>query len=389
MSKTMRLVLAALVPLGLVVPARSDAFPPDFPPESRDTAALLVRLSELPPGYLVDDPGCGLDLENAPPRLAQIIRTHLPDRCVIDFFQRRGIPTISDVALVFKTQEGASAMFSDRLELLRYETGIEQLKEKPQTGIGEEARMYVSPDALTQGRVGDRKPGSVIVWRRGGELGLVAVAATSARRSKRIAHRLALIQDARMRKPTPLPLGEDDDSEVWLDDPRLDVPVYWLGRSFASRSRLPTLRLFQSFGPPEPGSGEYLGKRASLEYDMSGSPAAAVVLDLWRPAAWRRFKRTRLGRQVWGSRCARAKHLHVRSGRAVVYSGYARRPRSKRCPARPFDEFVAHVYFDRVVVAINMPNCLDCAGGKTGPSAPYNSVKGMTAVARGLRLRRP
>jgi hypothetical protein len=211
--------------------------------------------------------------------------------------------------------------------------------------------MYVSPDALTQGRVGDRKPGSVIVWRRGTALGFVVVAAPSKRRSKRIAHRLAVVQDARMRNPTPLPPGEDDDREVWLDDPRLDVPVYWLGGRFASRPGLPSLRLFQSFGPPDPGSDDYIGKRARLEYDVPGSPAAAVLLELWRPAAWRRFKRTRLGRQVRGSRCARAKRLHLRSGRAVIYSGYARTPRSKRCPARPFDVFVAHVYFKRVVVA--------------------------------------
>jgi hypothetical protein len=85
--------------IALLVAARSDAAPPDFPPESLDAAALMVRLSDLPPGYLVDDPGCGLDLENAPPRLALIIRTHLPDRCVIDFFHRRGVPTILSAAL--------------------------------------------------------------------------------------------------------------------------------------------------------------------------------------------------------------------------------------------------------------------------------------------------
>ena len=348
----------------------------------------MLRLSDLPPGYLVDDAGCGLDLENAPPTLAQIIRTELPDDCGIEFFHRRRVPTITAGVLAFKTPEGASKMFADRLELLRHETGVEQLTEQPQSGIGDEARAYVSPDALTQGRVGDRAPGSAIAWRRGTVVGYVLVAAPTKRRASRIAHRLAIVQDGRIRKPTPLRPRDDDDSEVWLDDPRLHVPVYWPGHRFAPRRGLPPLRLFQSFGPPEPGSGDYLGKRASLEYDIQGSSVSAVVLELWRPGAWRRFKRTRLGRQVWGSRCARARHLRLRRGRAVIYSGFARTPRHKRCPARPFDAFVAHAYFKRVVVPINMPNCIDCAGGVTGRAAPYNSVNGMTALARGLRLRR-
>jgi hypothetical protein len=72
----------------------------------------------------------------------------------------------------------------------------------------------------------------------------------------------------------------------------------------------------------------------------------------------------------------------------MVYSGHAKLRRTGRCPSRPFNSFSAQAYFRRVVVVVNMPNCINCADGVTGPTAPYNSVRGMTAVVRALRLRR-
>jgi hypothetical protein len=381
-------VATLLVLIGLLTGPRSDATPPTFPSESRDTAALMLRLSDLPSGYLVDDAGCGIGTENAPPALAQIVITYLPEACGIDFFHRRAIPEISAGALTFKTQQGASAMFADRLELVRYVTGVPQLTEQqPQSGIGDEARTFSSRDALRQGRAEDHAPGAAVVWRRGTALGFVLAAAQPGRRAERLALRLAKTQDGRMRNPTPLSSNENDDREVWLDDPRIDVPVYWLGTTFASRKGLPPLRLFESQGPPEPRSGDYVGKQAELQYEAPGSRAGGTVLELWPPRAWRRFKRTRPGRQVWGSRCARVRRVRLRSGYANVYSGYARAPRSRSCPGRPFDTFVAHAYFRRAVVAVNL--CIGCLSGTPDSSDPYNSVKGMTAIVRGLRLRRP
>jgi hypothetical protein len=56
----------------------------------------------------------------------------------------------------------------------------------------------------------------------------------------------------------------------------------------------------------------------------------------------------------------------------------------KSCAGRRRARFVAHVYLAGVVVDAG-PYCVRCAAG----SGRYGSFKGLSAVARGLRLRRP
>jgi hypothetical protein len=126
-----------------------------------------------------------------------------------------------------------------------------------------------------------------------------------------------------------------------------------------------------------------------MEYEAPRPRTYGVDLDLWRPRQWRTFSDADLGRRVLGSRCARtAKKLQMRGGRAVIYAGYARTPRQGRCPSRRPDAFIAQAHFWRVVVVVNMPNCINCGQGVTGRTDPYNSVRGMSAVVRGLRLRK-
>ena len=112
-----------------------------------------------------------------------------------------------------------------------------------------------------------------------------------------------------------------------------------------------------------------------------------VTLYLWDRGSWDRFRRTQLGRLVW-SRCAKAHHLRMRTGRAVIYSGYASLPR-RGCPARAFDRLLAHVYLGGIVIAINMPHCYMCVPRGKSSVDPYNSRRGMEAVVRGLTVRRP
>ena len=92
-----------------------------------------------------------------------------------------------------------------------------------------------------------------------------------------------------------------------------------------------------------------------------------VTLDLWKPEAWERFKGTKLGKL---GRCARPVAVEVEDGRAEV------------CEAQ---HWLAHVYYDEVVVAVNMAYCYTCGGRPAGD--PYNSRDGMEAVVRGLRRR--
>jgi hypothetical protein len=357
---------------------------PRFPAEALDTAALVLRVSDLPPAYVVgDDSGCGIGTENAPAELAHVVVAHLPEECSIELENRRGSPYILSSALAFRTLEGASAMFAVRRQLLAYETGSTGLTEKPQGGVGEEARLFLVPDAY--GPYGGDRPGAAVLWRRGAALGIVLVARPGKRAGIRMATRLAARQDARMQHPTPLRAADNDDLEVPIADPRVGVPVQWLGRRFARRGLAP-LHLAYTFGPERPQEGLPM-PRAQMEYEARKPRTYGVDLNLWQPAQWRRVDRGLPGPQLWRTPCARARFVRLRSGHAIVYSGHAKLSRSGRCPSRPHDSFAALAYFRRVVVAVNMPYCNGCADGVTGKTAPYNSVRGMLAVVRSLRLR--
>ena len=76
---------------------------------------------------------------------------------------------------------------------------------------------------------------------------------------------------------------------------------------------------------------------------------------------------------------ARRSELSIESGSAEIYGGY-----SKGCVGEP-DHWLAHVYYDEVVVAVNMAYCYQCGGRPAGD--PYNSREGMEAVVRGLKRR--
>ena len=380
------LVIPALAPASAA--AASAAGPPSFPAEARDTAALMLRLVDVPRGFTIgDDTGCGGGVENAPPVLAEALIVHLPWMCSIEFEHWYWDPYIESFAFGFRTLEGATALFALRHELFRYwGTGIERITERAEGGVGEEARLFVVPDAYVPGSNAGRD-GVVVFWRRGTVLAAVEVAGRSQRRALRLARRLARRQDRRMVRPTPIRARENDDLEVPLADPRVRAPVQWLGRRFAPGRGLPALRLAYTNGPERPEPDERLPTpRARLDYEVRRPRTTGIDLVIWRPAQWRRISRSLEGPQLWRSPCARTRQVRLRAGRAVVYAGYARLLRGGRCPSRPRDSFAALAFFRRVVVAVNMPYCDRCAEGETGRRAPYNSVKGMTGVVRALRL---
>jgi hypothetical protein len=122
---------------------------------------------------------------------------------------------------------------------------------------------------------------------------------------------------------------------------------------------------------------------------------------VWRPRAFARFRRTRLGRLVWHSPCARSTRLDSGAVHAVVYRGYGP-PRgdpfpapgpirlapgieSGPCPKRRRDRVLAHVYLERAVVTVNVPICYFCIA--LARDNPYNSLAGMKAVIRALQPR--
>src|SRR5206468_12580158 len=131
------------------------------------------------------------------------------------------------------------------------------------------------------------------------------------------------------------------------------------------------------------------GNTIKLDYNgVSQHRVVGLTIDLWTPDAWRRFRRTLLGRLVWDSPCARKTVVRVPRGRAEIFAGYgAPEPLRRPCPRRPPDRVIAQVFLPGVVAAIDMPYCYACARPGITPS-PYETVAGMTAIARGLELRR-
>ena len=355
---------------------------------------LTLRLVDLPPGYLVgDDSGCGLSLfgEGAPAELGDL-RRHRHRGCVSEF-ERLWIPPgeaagpalVESAAYRFATDDGAAAGFAAARHLAAFVFGLrpgslELLQ--PAVAIGDAATAFTTDDALVRGR--RRRPGVVLLWRSGRVLSLLFTGGRSGPAAAQVTLRLAELQEARVRKPSALRLRDNDDRLVPLDNPGLGIEVLWLGRRFRPPGGIPVLTVANSYGPLGRGSGP--GWRAEIDYSTRGR-GGGVKLGLWRPRAFARFGRSRLGRLVRGQRCARATRLGLPRGRAVIYAGHNSPPR--RCGERPRDRYLAHVFLSGVVVTVNAPFCLCSAPERRGGPGPYDSLSAMRAVIEGLRPRSP
>jgi hypothetical protein len=378
------LALAAIVAAAILpaAQARADGAPRD----------LTLRLSDLAPGYLVgDDSGCGLGLtgEGAPRALLRLER-HRHRGCSMEFErlwappgEPSGPPLVESAAFRFSREPGAVAGFGSAQALVAHVLGVRHGSLGPlslQVSIGDAVAAFRTNDALVEGR--PRRPGVALLWRAGRVLSLVFAGGRGGADGEQAAVRLALLQHARIRSPSPLRPGDNDDREVPLDNPRLGIEVHWLGRRFQPAGRLPALVLADSFGPLGPGEGP--GWLAELDYEARGR-GAGVKLGLWRPSDFARFERSRLGRLVRAHRCARSEQLALPAGRAVIYAGYSDPP--TRCRVRAPDRYLAHVFLDGLVVSVNVPICFLCVNDDPDHPDPYDTLAGMRAVVKGLQPR--
>lgn len=382
----------AIATLAVVAVALAAAAPAATGPRS-----LVLRLPDLGDGYRVgDDSGCGgLGTENAPPSVAQLVIAYRPSGCAMDYeriwrSRRDGrakrARSVESIAYTFPHAEAAAAALRVGRDFARYvlldPRGLTPSSER--LTRGDEAAVFAKGTHFT------------VLWRRGAVVALVHVYGRSAAKAKQAGRALSRLQDRRIAKPVPVPSRANDDRDVALDDPRIGVPVYWLGRRFAPDG-LPRLTLEDASVNHQPEEGFEMAAIIGYAGRSSG-----VKLDLWKPRRWERFRTSRLGRQgSWSSNCARRRVVQVPRGRAEIFAGFAPKEgpppgvtpgRGRKtavpvtvaaCPKRARDDFIAHVYLPRVVVTINMPNCLRCdtEGGR------YESVGALTRVVRGLRLR--
>jgi hypothetical protein len=271
---------------------------------------------------------------------------------------------VTSAAYRFGDADGARRAFEARDELASFTASL-TVKERKRLTLGNEAE-------LVRGR-GLNNPASGVIWREGDVVAVLVVEPAKDNAARELAEK----QQRRLEHPSPPSSREGaNDPELQLDDPTVKLPVHWLGRTFDPPGALPPLELeLANVGGNGPGQSIQLWYRGG------------VTLDTWEPRTWASFVRTRLGRLIWDSPCARERVVDVEGGRAELFDGYGEpNPVERPCPKRPRDRVVAHVYYDKVVVAVNMPYCYVCARPLGRPN-PYNTVAGLETVVRSLRPR--
>jgi hypothetical protein len=353
---------------------------------------LLLRLGDLPLGYLLMNQGglgpappleCDRIKPRKPmPRLASFLERYSPRGCAVTYVRFFHVPGTGPAPLFAGSAAAdlgsvgaAKAGLDVSRELLVNLTNGElpEEVESPEI-VGEETRFFHWP-----GTADAEEPLSMVVWRWGDSVGLIVVMGTTTASSDVAALELARRQQKRLEVPTPYTPAERDDSEVALENPALQVPVYWLGKDFAPGHGLGRLRLDGSNSIPR---GDFDDPSASLFY--AGRPRAgkveAVEIELRTPQEWKTLRAKE--RLPFARHCANTRDLDLPGGRAVVYAG--QHP-GRRCDRQGPKVYTAVIRFPGVVITVEtMKICERCFGAAGGP---YNSFKGMATIARALALR--
>lgn len=365
---------------------------------------LILRLHDLPPGYLnvelQEEQGertfCSRlhHSHDTPPALARFIIRFGPKGCAAAYFRLFTVPAqpsgpalAGSGVLRMNSGKAANAAWHVVPELL----GRLMHDHPPQAiatpeKVGSATRLFHAND---QPRFYPffRKVGSAasfLVWRSGNTLAVVMAVGESSDENDRAAIELARRQQTHIRTPTRYTPSERFDGEVALDDPALETPVYWLGRDFRPGHGSRSDRLYGSYasdGSEEetPGALLYLG------YER-------IWLDTWTVATWPQYAGTPAARAIASWPCTKTKTIELPGGYATIYGGYARNYRA--CPDQPPNAFTARVYIGDLVILVNaVPNNPPSPPGVDSlplfleTANPYGSFKGMEAIVRNLRLR--
>ena len=182
-----------------------------------------------------------------------------------------------------------------------------------------------------------------------------------------------------------------------LDNPEHQATVYWLGHRFDPGGGMPPLELEFVAGPAPPGGGPE-DSQGELQYSIADAnePVSGVTLRLWKRSDWETWLNrdpaasdmAAIFHMFWNSPCAENQDVQMDAGEAVVFRSYRALadPAVTECPARDFDRFLGHAFFDNTVVTVNAPFYLEPPDSSPYPSA-YNSVEGVMAVLQGLQQR--
>ncbi|HYH54176.1 MAG TPA: hypothetical protein VD761_08595 [Solirubrobacterales bacterium] len=388
MARALGLAVAFLL---LLAPSANALSEPsgDLVASSEET---VLRLHDLPPGYQVsDDVGCGPSLpfgEGGEPegrlerRFLKWSIKYWPEGCFYEYEQIFKVPGLGPAPPLVEAETRntpSEAAAVEGLEL--YNALLDRPTERGDRGLvtisptGVQARLIRDRNALVDGEAG--QAGSFLIWRHGKLLAFLIAAGLDPSRNDSAAIHFAGIQQQRLDAPSPYTEAERDDSEVRLDDPGLKFPIYWVGNPFRAGDGPPVAledAYARNIGPP--------GQKFQLGYspiDRNGFEVGG-----WTRRSWKRFQRSDLGDVNRVARCTRTTKLDLEQGSAVIYGAYDGK-RLRPCPSRAPERYYAIARIGRMVIGVNLGNCLSCAPGYS--TGAYNTLGGMKAIVRALALR--
>jgi len=385
-------VLAALALLGLAAVAVARGAAPN-------QTQQVLRLSDLPPGYLnarlqeglEDEPLCArlTDPEDTPPKLARFVRRYHPKGCVGAYYSLYSVPgqefappTVGTGVLALDSKRAADAGWAVVPVLLGRLMNDKVPREvaAPET-IARATRLFHSKERVARGSK-DAHTASFLVWRSGNTIANVLVVAASFAEGDRIAAELARRQQVHIQHPSRYTGAERFDGDVPLDDPALEVPVYWLGLNFKPGNGLPSNRFYDAYAPePYAPTGE-------SSIGLEEAPGSVLSLryfnfhiDSWSAATWPLYLEAPVSRVLTAWHCTEARTIVLPSGgSATIYGGYRRN--YKRCPDKAPTAFTARAEIGGMHIVVNSP---------WSPTdifhTPYDSFAGMEAIVRALVLR--
>jgi hypothetical protein len=386
------------VALAVLILGGADAASRHGPNQTR----LILRLNDLPAGYLKldlqEEQGervfCSRlhHVEDTPAAIARLVDRFHPKGCVGAYYRLFTVPGQPSGPLVVGTgvlsmdSDGAADAAWDAVpELLARLTNGRRPRAVPiAEEIGTATELLHARETPRfypiYRKVGPRA--SFLVWRSGNTLATIMAIGESFADIDNAAVELARRQQEHIRNPTRYTLADRFDGEVPLDDPAIDVPVYWLGRNFRPGAGLPDNRLFDSYftgkATPETFDGFAEGPSAPL-----GIRYQNIRLDTWTPAAWRVFARSKTSKAITSWKCTQTRAIALPEGTATIFGAY--KENLERCPDEAPRAFTAWVDVGGVKVVVNAPPAPDFIEVVN----PYGSFAGMEAIVRGLTLRPP
>jgi hypothetical protein len=358
---------------------------------------LILRLSDLSLGYLNveleeeqgDHVYCSrlTHPEDTPPRMGRFVDRFHPRGCLGGYTllytpegQEEGPELIGTGTLPLRSDAAADAGWKVVPEMLGRLLSKPPHEVKATERVGEATRLFHVKAPRILNSPGGRE--TFLVWRSRNTLAAVMVIGDSFARIDREAAALARLQDGHIRKPSRYTLAERFDGEVPLDDPKVNLPVYWLGRNFRPGGQLPDNRLFDSYFTGKAsrethtkfGGAEAPGAPLNIRY-------ANIRLATWSAANWHVFADSESGKAMTAWKCTRTRTIPLAEGSATIFGAY--KEDYKRCPKGEPKAFTAWVDVGGVKLVVNPPPAPDFIETVN----PYGSFAGMEAILHSLTLR--